>query len=187
VIVFTSDNGFYFGEHGIPDGKELPYEPALRVPLAVFVPESLGGDGGRVSDALVSNVDVAPTLLDYSGARPCSSRSRCRTVDGRSLRPLLAGGDPRWTQGRAIPLELDADFAYTAFRDEETLYMELTRDPIGPLAKPEIELYDLRSDPYELQNLAVARGDKASNLPAQHRRLIRLTSCMGNRGPGACP
>jgi N-acetylglucosamine-6-sulfatase len=189
VIVFTSDNGYFYGEHGIPDGKELPYEPALRVPLATFVPPSLG-DGPAPARVypLVSNVDLAPTLLDYAGARPCKRRGLCRVVDGRSLRPLLSGRAPPWSVDRAIPIQLDDAFAYRAFRGEQTLYMELTADPSGSVPRGEIELYDLAEDPDQRENLTAtdprAYGTEARRL---HARLDRLTSCAGTTGRNPCP
>jgi N-acetylglucosamine-6-sulfatase len=153
IIVFTSDNGYFYGEHGITDGKDLPYDPALRVPLAIALPPGLAGEPGLRLEALVSNVDLAPTLLDYAEALPCRIEARCRRLDGRTLRPLLGGREPEWAARRAIPIELDDDFEYRALRTPDTLYVELSGDGLGPLARPEIELYDLRSDPHQLENL----------------------------------
>lgn len=189
VIVFTSDNGFFYGEHRIPADKRLPYDPSLRVPLAVFIPPGLR-PGSRVSEVggLVSNVDLAPTLLDYAHSRPCKNPDRCRVLDGHSLRPLLDGGTPSWTRHRALPIELNEDFTYTAIRTPRTLFMRLIADRTGRFARPEFELYDVRSDPGELHNLWYRRGAVS---PRRKRRLIRrlhrLTRCAGTRGPGACP
>jgi N-acetylglucosamine-6-sulfatase len=189
IIVFTSDNGYFYGEHGIPDDKELPYDPALRVPLAIAVPPAVGGASPPASiDALVSNVDLAPTLLDYAQARPCAGTGHCRTVDGHSLRPLLAGHTPTWTRNRAIPIELADDFTYTGLRTRDVLYMRLVRDPLGCLQRPEEELYDLRSDPFERHNLWAT--DRAVNQQRQRRlvaRLQRVSGCAGTSGPRGCP
>lgn len=189
IIVFTSDNGFYFGEHAITEGKELPYEPALRVPLAIAVPPALSGDTAPPAiGGLVSNVDLAPTLLDYAGARPCASAQRCRTIDGRSLRPLLAGRTPGWTDGRAIPIELDDDFAYEALRTPRALYMELRADRMGSITPPEIELYDLGADPEQLDNLRTSdRNAFAAWKRRLSARLHRVIRCSGTTGPEACP
>jgi N-acetylglucosamine-6-sulfatase len=189
VIVFTSDNGFFYGEHRIPADKRLPYDPSLRVPLAIFVPNRLrAGERASQADSLVSNVDLAPTLLDFAHARPCKNTGRCRTLDGHSLRPLLAGSAPGWTRNRAFPIELNEDFTYHAMRTRRVLFMRLAADRTGPIAPPEFELYDLRSDPGELHNLwdrpgAISPGRKRQLV----RRLHRIVHCAGTRGPVACP
>ena len=64
-FVFTSDNGFFTGEHRLQKGKYLPYEPSLRVPLMIRGP---GLTPGARSAELVSNVDLAPTILEWAGA-----------------------------------------------------------------------------------------------------------------------
>ena len=85
VVIFTSDNGYFYGEHRIDVGKHYPYEEALRVPLAVRLPKSLtGGRQPGRSQAPVANIDLAPTILELAGAEPCW-RGGCRTLDGRSL------------------------------------------------------------------------------------------------------
>ncbi|MGH2993786.1 MAG: sulfatase family protein, partial [Solirubrobacterales bacterium] len=73
VIIFTSDNGYFQGEHRISVNKTFPYEEALRVPLAIRVPPGVAGGGGagKVKE-LVSNIDLAPTILDLAGGEPCN-------------------------------------------------------------------------------------------------------------------
>jgi arylsulfatase A-like enzyme len=189
VIVFTSDNGYFYGEHRIPDDKKLPYDPSLRVPLAISAPPGIdsGSPPSRIG-ALVSNVDLAQTLLDYARARPCKAADRCRTIDGHSLRPLLAGRTPAWTKNRAIPIELDEDFTYKALRTPNLLYMRLVADRLGKLARARIELYNLRRDPYELHNLWTV-GHATNRSLGRHLagRMRRLTHCVGTRGARACP
>ncbi len=189
VIVFTSDNGQFFGEHRIPSDKKLPYDPALRVPLAISVPAGIGGGTSPAKlDGLVSNVDLAPTLLDYARAEPCKRAGRCRTLDGHSLRRLLSGRTPAWMQSRAIPIELDEDFTYKAFRTRNLLYMELAADRLGRLPDPQIELYDLRRDPFELHNLwATHRSAERVRQRRLAGRLRELTQCSGTQGARACP
>ncbi len=75
-IIFTSDNGFFLGQHRVSRGKLLPYEPALRVPMVVRGP---GIEPGSQSREVVANQDVAPTLLNLAGARAA------RRMDGRSM------------------------------------------------------------------------------------------------------
>lgn len=135
VIVFTSDNGLAFGEHRW-DRKSCPYEECIRVPLLVRVPRL----AHRVEAALVSAVDLTPTILDLAAARAGVP------LDGVSLLPLLRGGPaPR----REVYLEFAGDPrvpAWRALRRPGWLYVEL--------ATGERELYDLRADPFELVNLA---------------------------------
>lgn len=76
VIVFTSDNGFFYGEHGVAKGKILPGREALFVPLYVRGP---GFDGPAVEEAPVSNIDLAPTIVDVFDA------TAGREMDGQSL------------------------------------------------------------------------------------------------------
>ena len=150
LVFYLSDNGYFFGEHRVREGKALPYEPSLNVPYAVRVPQRLRtGALPRTSGAVVANVDVAPTILDYAGgAKPCAAGGNCRTLDGRSLRPLL--GEPgRFPRHRGVLAELSghsASHEYAAIRTRRFTYVEYDDG--------ERELYDLRRDPYELRNLA---------------------------------
>lgn len=180
LLVFVSDNGYFFGEHRIDDDKRLPYEPALHVPMAVRVPPALGAAEApdRVGE-LVTLQDLAPTLLDLAGARPCVDGA-CRRIDGRSLRPLLSGDRSEWPDDRAVLVELDDGFTYEALRTSRYLYSETTADREGPFDRPEIELYDLRSDPAELHNLW--REDRAGAADLRDEladRLDALRDCAG--------
>jgi N-acetylglucosamine-6-sulfatase len=183
-IVFTSDNGYLQGEHRIPSGKLLPYDPSSRVPLLVRGP---GLPAGARSRALVGNVDLAPTILELARAEPG------RLLDGQSLlpfarqparesaRPLLhETGGRRYAFGR----EQDAVGAttvepvpnYEAVRTTRWLYV---RYETG-----ERELYDLRADPEQLQSLH-ADPRYRDVLTALQRELVRLAACAGAgcRGP----
>lgn len=188
LVAYTSDNGLFYGEHGIPDDKQLPYDPALRVPLAIAPPATSDPEPPQTAPALVSNVDLAPTLLDYAGVKPCIARNECRLLDGRSLQPLLAGKKPDWVRGRAIPVTLDADFEYEGFRTQNRLFFELTRDRIGVLPCPEAEFYDLKADPFELENKL---GSRSGGLSDRGKRMLerarRLNDCAGTRGDNGCP
>lgn len=95
-IFFTSDNGFHFGEHRIPGGKQTPYDESARVPLIVSGP---GIPSGRASDLLVMNHDLAPTIAELAGVAVPSS------VDGTSIAPLLYGKvvhDSQWRTGTLL-------------------------------------------------------------------------------------
>jgi arylsulfatase A-like enzyme len=80
--VFLSDNGYQFGEHGL-DSKALPYEETVRVPMFVSGP---GVAAGARRTELVANNDIAPTVLEWTGARAT------RPMDGRSLTPCSPAG-----------------------------------------------------------------------------------------------
>ncbi len=182
VLAFASDNGFFYGEHAIRDDKRLPYRAAARVPMAIRVgrqvaptppPEEIG--------ALAGTFDLAPTLLDYAGAEPCLGSGGCRTIDARSLRPLLEGGPEALPADRAILLELREAYDYEALRTRRYLYMRLNADRAGPIPNgPGIELYDLEEDPFELDNLAALDPAGTAGLRAElDERLDRLMECAG--------
>ena len=88
VVCFSSDNGYYLGEHGLGD-KRSAYEEALRVPMLVRYPRLIAN--GRTEDRIVLNVDPAPTFLDLAGVRVPAE------MHGRSWKPLLEGrSDVAW-------------------------------------------------------------------------------------------
>jgi N-acetylglucosamine-6-sulfatase len=146
VIMFTSDNGFFHGEHRVPQGKVRLYEPSIRVPLLIRGP---GVPKGVHRRQPVGNVDLAPTILDFAHAKPG------RKQDGMSLMPIMR--DKRDFPGRALDLETyftpdttedpeDPPLNYQGVRTDRYLY--------AVYGTGEHELYDLRADPFELQNQA---------------------------------
>ena len=160
LIVFTSDNGFFYGEHRIEGGKLRHYEGATRVPLLMRGP---GVEPGSTVEDTVANVDIAATLLDAAGVEPPE------TLDGISLLPHAA--DPAADDDRSILLE---SRHYAGIRTDRYVYVEH-----GPAGDPgSIELYDLRSDPGELRNLAGKRrvAELQRELAAS---LDRLRDCSG--------
>lgn len=186
VIIFTSDNGLFHGEHRIKGGKFLPYEESIRVPLLLSGPAVAPGVAGTTIDAPVANIDLVPTILDLAGADALAS------PDGRSLRPLLEGQGERWSvrhdgwapgPARARPVLLRGtklvrqdqfpQVAYTGVRSDGWVYVKW-KTPGGP----QYELYDLDSDPHQLVNRA---GDP--EVRSVQRRLERqrrlLQSCRG--------
>ena len=88
ILVYTSDQGFYLGEHGWYD-KRFMYEESFGTPLMVRYPSHI--KAGSVSEALVQNLDFAPTFLDYAGVKIPEE------MQGESMRTLLEeGNDPAW-------------------------------------------------------------------------------------------
>jgi N-acetylglucosamine-6-sulfatase len=163
MIMFTSDNGLFHGEHRIPSGKVYPYEPALRVPLIVRGP---GIPPGQKLSDLVANIDLAPTIADAANVTPL------RIVDGRSLLPLLQKGirpAPRSILIEAPPSEVPRQ-AFAAVRTPQHLY--------ASYASGDQELYDLVADPYELASLH--RDPAQAALVAElSLRLEQLKTCAG--------
>jgi hypothetical protein len=155
-ILFTSDNGFFHGEHRVPSGKVLLYEPSIRVPLVMRGP---GIPANQHRSQFVSNIDLARTILAATGAQPG------RVQDGRSLLPFAR--DPLFHSGRDLLLETPA---YAAIRTPNWLYAEYVTG--------EKELYNLAHDRDELTSLhmdpryAAVQADLA-------RRLARLRGCAG--------
>ena len=93
-ILFTSDNGFFFGEHRLIGGKFLAYEPATHLPFLIRGP---GIKPGTSTGELAANIDIAPTILDLAGVEADKS------VDGRSMVPFLR--DPELRTRRPILFE----------------------------------------------------------------------------------
>ncbi|HET9541648.1 MAG TPA: sulfatase [Acidimicrobiales bacterium] len=182
VLIFTSDNGLYHGEHRIPGSKYLPYEPAIRVPLIVAGPAVADGLRGTVSDAAVANVDLAATILDLANVEPLAP------VDGRSLLPLLTGEPVPWQAGatpsatHARPIYLmgvgssirgNVPQTYSGVRSSDGWSYIRWEDQAGST-----ELYDLVNDPEQTENLARDPSYRAirARLERQRHHLVR---CAG--------
>lgn len=167
LIVFTSDNGFMQGQHRVPGGKLLPYEPSIRVPLLIRGP---GVPVGQTREQLVWNGDLAPTILAAAKGRAS------RPFDGMSLWPVLR--DPRLRLARAgVLLEgspkgtRDSRPRFAGVRTDRYLYVRYR-------LTGEEELYDLQRDPDQLVNLAYRPGAE----PVRQRLaalLYRLRTCRG--------
>lgn len=184
IFVFTSDNGILQGQHGLT-GKNIPYEEGLRMPLAIRVPpQLLDGSAPASIDRLTANIDLAPTLLDLVGARPCIAADHCRRLDGRSLVPLLESAEQRWPSDRAIVIEggehgEDCSFRGLRLESEVLLASVTPAEGGGCVAVAAPELYDLDADPFQIDN-------RVSSVPrrtaALQRRLERLEHCAGTKG-----
>ena len=144
IVIYTSDQGFYLGEHGWYD-KRFMYEESMRTPLIIRYPRGI--PAGQVADALVVNLDTAPTLLDYAGV-PVPPE-----MQGRSLRPLTLGETPEnWRQGvyyhyYEYPHGWHNVRPHYGVRTDRYKLIHF----YGELDV--WELYDLERDPHELTNL----------------------------------
>ena len=147
VIIFTSDNGFYLGEHGLA-GKWFMHEESIRLPLVICDPRlPRKGTGHRVSEPAL-NIDIAPTILELAGL------SAPAAVQGRSLVPLLQRRQVAWRpeffyehpfRHPRIPMT-------EGVRGLRWKYVRYTS--LDPVVE---ELYDLETDPREEKNLAKDR------------------------------
>jgi len=145
LVVFTSDNGYFYGEHGLTIERRLPYEESVRTPLLVRYPPLVAP--GTVVDALVSSIDVAPTVLEIAGVGVPAS------VQGRSLAPLL-GGEVRAAH-EAILIEFyghENPFSWTADLDYRVVCKGRYKLIRWIRFEDQAELYDIEADPYELHN-----------------------------------
>jgi N-acetylglucosamine-6-sulfatase len=191
MVVFWSDNGYYYGEHRLPDEKQFPYEEGIHLPLAIRLPAELESDAPRRVGEPVANIDLAPTILDLAGATPCIDAD-CRVLDGRSLLPLLTERDPLWPARRPLAMEIgltsnhepyERPCEYTGVRvDGRVLIREFSAArPNMPCRPVEgYEYYDLRADPYQLRNIySTATGADERRLPRLEALIDRLGHCNG--------
>lgn len=164
VIIFTSDNGFLVGEHR-RIGKDIGFQEATRVPLVAAGP---GFDTGQTRDQKVSLVDIAPTIEAVAQVSPGL------TQDGLPLTTFA--GDAQASDARAIllqggPNKQEPHRWYTGIQTNRYVYIDYT-------STGEKELYDLRTDPLQLDNLAVLSPGSA----VEHRlsdALATLRRCAG--------
>jgi arylsulfatase A-like enzyme len=169
-VVFTSDNGWQEGEHRIPEGKAWAYEQSTHMPLLIRGP---GIRAGSTTHELTLNTDFFPTFADLAGIRTPDY------VDGRSLRSILAGNKPAaWRTAILLerrdphPDQLESVYSGRSYYGIRTSSkMKYIEYALGPR-----ELYDLKSDPYELTNLY----DAAAPPKGLSTRLEALKRCAGD-------
>ena len=174
LVVYLSDNGYLYGEHRIKH-KRVPYEEAVRVPFIVRYPDLHPTNTPAVSDALVQNVDIAPTIAELAGIH--------WGADGRSLVPLLTGevGGIRDAalveacQGPHFPCDGSA-YGDGGGAPPSVAGVVTGRYAYLRYVTDEEELYDLSSDPFELTNLAGAEdlAEAKAVLQAQLASLMQL-------------
>lgn len=167
VIIFTSDNGFFLGEHGLA-GKWFMREESIRLPLILYDPHLPEHRRGSTISKMALSVDVAPTVLDRCGIEIPQE------AQGRSLVPLMRGKEPRWRE----------DFFYEHLFDHPRIPMtegvrgtrwKYTRYvSVEPIYE---ELFDLAADPHEQRNLA-GRPHVSEKLQALRDRCDELATAL---------
>ena len=162
IVVYSADQGFYLGEHGWFD-KRWAYEESMRMPFIVRWPGTV--KPGTRSAAMIQNIDYAPTFLEAAGVEPTWK------MHGISLMPLLAGGGATPADWRSTIYYRYIDGGHgvpqhSAIRtnDYKLVFFDKPRNPREE--KSVWELFDLKSDPREMKNLA---GD-----PAHAERLTAM-------------
>jgi arylsulfatase A-like enzyme len=150
IVVYTSDQGFFLGDHGLYD-KRFMYEESLRMPLLVRWPSVVRP--GSTAQAMALNVDFAPTFLEAAGVAVPTS------MQGRSLLPILRGETPSdWRTAMYYRYYHDpGDHNTRAHYGVRTATHKL----VYFWKKDQWELFDLRSDPAELRNLYGQPGREA--------------------------
>ena len=165
VVVFTSDHGYFYGEHGLNEERRLAYEETIRIPLLVRYPRRV--PAGATPGELVLSIDLAPTLLALAGLTPAA------TIQGRSLLPIVERTGADWRASFLIEYYSDTVFprirnmGYAAVRTDRYKLIEY-RELTGM-----DELYDLEADPLEEHNL-FGRAEAAPTLARMRSELQRL-------------
>jgi arylsulfatase A-like enzyme len=156
IVVYTSDQGFFLGDHGWFD-KRFMYEESLRMPFLVRYPKAVAP--GSVCESIAVNVDFAPTFLDYAGV------DIPETIQGYSLRPLLSGITPddwrtamyyRYWEHKSEPHNVYAHYGIRTLQYKLIYYYNEALDAVGAKDSPEPpewELFDLTRDPGEMNNV----------------------------------
>jgi len=160
VVVYTSDNGFYLGEHGLGDKRAL-YEEGLRIPFIVRYPRQF--PKGKLVDEMIINQDLAPTFLDLAGL-PASPG-----MHGVSFKPLALGNKPADWRTSFLAYyrkELGDTPTCRGVRTEDAKLIVYKNNPEWN------EVYDLKNDPYELNSLP-ADGPLATRLKAELEKQMK--------------
>ena len=168
IVVYTSDQGFYLGEHGWFD-KRFMYEESFRTPLLVRYPKEI--KPGTVIGNLVQNLDFAPTFLDYAGIEAPE------VMQGESFRKLVAGETGQWR-----------DAVYYTYYEYPSVHMVKRHYGIATdryklmhfyYDVDEWEMYDLETDPMEMRNI-YDDPEYADVRELLHKRLEELREYYGD-------
>jgi len=164
LIIFTTDNGDFHGEHGLAD-KWYPYQESIRVPLIVVDPRTPKTKVGKTNDEFVLNVDLAPTIL-----AACKIKAPV-TMQGRDFAPLyLEDNIKDWRQ--------EFFYEHAIIKNKEFIPASeaLVRKEIKYIFWPDFnteELYDLKNDPLEEKNVVKSESyqELLNQLRVQFKKL----------------
>ncbi len=166
IVVFSSDNGYFWGEHGLGD-KRWAYEESIRDPLLMRYPKMI--KAGSTYKQLVMNIDIAPTFYELGGVAVPNS------VQGRSLLPIFKKGSTPWRESLLTEYFREKAFPRTptwqAVRTDDWKLIHY-KDVTGM-----DELYNVKKDPYEMKNLINDPGSKKmrEKLETELARLLKET------------
>lgn len=158
MVVFTSDNGFFWGEHGLGD-KRWAYEESIRDPLFIRYPKLI--KAGTKYDQMVLNIDIAPTFLELGGVAVPKS------IQGESMLPLFKSQSAPWRNSMLIEYFVDPGFprfpAYKAARTPDWIYVKYEdvtgKDELFDLKKDSLQMHNLINDPKAAKSLKKMQGE----------------------------
>lgn len=168
IVVYTSDQGFYMGEHGWFD-KRFMYEESFRTPLMIKYPREI--KPGTVINQMVQNLDFGPTFLDYCGVETPSD------MQGESFRKIMSGESSEWR-----------DAIYYTYYEYPSIHMVKRHYGVRTdryklihfyYDVDEWELYDLESDPHEMENV-YSDPAYANVQQMMHKRLDEMREKYGD-------
>ena len=142
LVMYMGDNGFVFGEHGLIDKRHM-YEESMRVPFLAWCPGMI--EPGSVIEELIQNIDIAPTVMDVAGL------DTPERMDGQSFLPILQGKKTPWRDSAFYEYYWERNFPHTPTTHgvRTNRYKYIHYHGIWDID----ELYDLRNDPEEMNNL----------------------------------
>lgn len=167
IVIYTSDQGFYLGEHGLYD-KRFMYRESFRTPFLIRYPRAIAANQ-RLSQYTL-NLDIAPTLLDFAGI------SIPADMQGESMKPLLTGNKAKGWRKEVYYHYYERSFGLTAHYGIRTARYKLMHfyDPVDAW-----ELYDLQKDPDEMHNVYGVQA-YAKTVEELKKRLIDLQKKYGD-------
>ena len=167
LIVFTSDEGYFYGEHGLSVERRLAYEESARIPLFMRWPRLI--KAASAIEEITLGLDLAPTLLEIGGA------AATKEMHGRSLFPLLRGEKVPWRDSLLIEYFSDTVFPRVAKMGYQCVRTERWKLIHYVDLNGMDELYDLEADPFEMKNLIATPDARNSHehLKAELARLLK--------------
>ena len=179
LIVFAGDNGMFVGEHGMTDKRSM-HEGSIRIPMIARYPKAI--PAGTVVEEQVLNIDLAPSILDFCGAKPLEN------IHGMSWKPLAEGKDAPWRKSWFYEYNYEKQFPYTpnvrGVRTDDWKYVHYPHGDGGP-DRHKAELYHLKSDPGERHNLIddPKYAKKRDELKAELAKLMKTTGALPDKMP----